>query len=374
MTHAPIERTAAPVTNLIPSIETNRGGLRRILLMLGPVVLIVGGAFFYSFSGRIISTDDAYVKSRILSVTSNVAGQIVEIPVADNQSVKAGDVLVRIDPAPYQLKLATEEAELAKTRQNADALRATVRGKQASLAQAQSDLAYYQHEYDRQRGLVKSGAVAQSGFDKAERDLAAAQAKLATLDQEIRSDLAQLGGSLDTPTEKLPSYMSALANRDFAAYNLAHATIRAARDGRVGAITVRPGTYVAPGQALFPEIAADDTWIEANIRETGLNYVRDGQMATFTIDAYPGHEFHARVQSFSPATGSELSVLPAENATGNWVKIVQRLPLKLVPELHPDDPPLRSGLSVNVEIDTGAYHHMPSFLRGLFGTDVAAQK
>jgi membrane fusion protein (multidrug efflux system) len=332
-------------------------------------VLVVGGAVFYLLTGRTVSTDDAYVKSRVLSVTTDVAGQIVEVPVADNQTVKAGDVLVRIDPEPYRLKLATAEAELARTVQDAEGLRATVRGQQASLAQAQSDLAYYQHEFDRQRGLVKSGAVAQSGFDKAQRDLADAQARISTLDQEIRSDLAKLSGNIDTPTEQLPSYMSAVAARDIAAYNLDHATIRAARDGRVGAIMIRPGTYAAPGQALFPEIVTSDTWIEANVRETDLNYVRDGQPATFTVDAYPGHEFHARVQSFSPATGSELSVLPAENATGNWVKIVQRLPLRLTPELHPDDPPLRAGLSVNVEIDTGAYHHMPRFLRRMFGLD-----
>ena len=180
------------------------------------------------------------------------------------------------------------------------------------------------------------------------------------MEQQIRANLAQLGGTLDTPSEKLPSYLSAVAARDTAAYNLAHATIKAARDGRVGNVTVRPGEYVNPGQALFPEIVGSDTWIEANVRETDLNYAREGQPATFTVDAYPGHVYHAKVESFSPATGSELSVLPAENATGNWVKIVQRLPLRLTPELQPGDPPRRAGLSVNVEIDTGAYHNMPA--------------
>ena len=172
----------------------------------------------------------------------------------------------------------------------------------------------------------------------------------------------------------MPSYLAALAARDTAAYNLDHATIRAAADGRVGAVTVRTGEYVQSGQNLFPQIVSSDTWIEANVRETDLTYARDGQPATFTVDAYPGHTFNARVQSFSPATGSELSVLPAENATGNWVKIVQRLPLKLTPELSPDDPPLRAGLSVNVDIDTGVYHHLPGFLQSHSGSDSTPAK
>ncbi len=376
MTHAPIERTAppAPVTNLVPTAQSRRRNWRRILLMAGPIVLVVAGGTFYLLSGRYITTDDAYVKSRILSVTSDLAGQVTAVPVNDNQTVKAGDILVQVDPEPYRLRLAATDADLARTVQDAEALRGTVRAQQAELTQAQGDITYYQKEFDRQQGLVKSGAVSRTGYDKAERDLSTAQSKLATLQQQIRSNLSQLGGSLDTPTEKLPSYLSAVAARDMAAYNLAHASIRAARDGRVGTVTVRPGEYVSPGQALFPEIIPGDTWIEANVRETDLTYARDGQPATFTVDAFPGHEYHGKIQSFSPATGSELSVLPAENATGNWVKIVQRLPLKLVPELGPDDPPLRAGLSVDVEIDTGTYHNMPRFLRRLFGMDAAEAK
>jgi len=370
MTHAPLERPStaapAPVTNLIPGAQARQMNWRRILLMLGPAVLVVGGGLYYLFSGRYVSTDDAYVKSRMLSVTSDVSGQVVAVPVNDNQTVKKGDVLVQVDPEPYRLRLASAEADLARAIQDADALRATVKTRQQELAQAKTDVAYYQREFDRQEGLVKTGAVARSNFDKAERDLHSAQDKASSLEQQIRSSLAQLSGSLDTPTEQLPTYLAALAARGIAKYNFEHATIRASADGRVGTVTIRPGEYVAPGQALFPQIITQDTWVEANVRETDLTYVRDGQEATFTVDAYPGREFRARIHSFSPATGSELSVLPAENATGNWVKIVQRLPLKLEPEIGPDDPPLRAGLSVNVSIDTGAYHNMPRFLRGLF--------
>jgi membrane fusion protein (multidrug efflux system) len=365
MTNASLERTAppAPVTNLAGVGQDRRLTLRRILLLVGPIVLVAGGGLYYTFSGRYVSTDDAYIKSRILSVTSDVAGQVVQVPVSDNQTVKKGDILVQIDPDPYRLRLAAAEAELGKVRQDVEALRANVRGRQQDLVQANADTAYEQHEFDREKPLVASGAVARNFFDKAERDLLTAQAKSASLQQQISADLAQLGGNIDTPTEKLPAYLSALAARDTAAYNLSKATIVAANDGRVGTVSVRVGEYIAPGQALFPEINPGDTWIEANILETDLTYVRDGQPATFTVDAYPGHTFHGKVQSFSPATGSELSVLPAENATGNWVKIVQRLPLKIVPELQAGDPPLRAGLSVDVSIDTGVYHHMPAFLR-----------
>jgi membrane fusion protein (multidrug efflux system) len=378
MTQAQLERSTpiapVPVTNLIPDATKRRITWRRILLLLGPIVLVVVGGVYYLFSGRIISTDDAYIKSRMLSVTATVPGQVVAVPVNDNQAVKKGDVLVVIDPAPYKLRLASAEADLAQSILNADKLRAQVRSRQQDLVQANADTDYNRREFDRQKPLVSSGAVARSFNDKAQRDLIAAQAKAASLAQMIQADLAQLGGNIDTPDTQLPSYLSALAARDTAAYNLDHATIKAAADGRVGAVTVRSGEYVAAGQNLFPQIVSDDTWIEANVRETDLTHVRDGQPATFTVDAYPGHTFKAHVQSFSPATGSELSVLPAENATGNWVKIVQRLPLKLTPELHSDDPPLRAGLSVNVEIDTGVYHHMPRFLSGASASDPAPAK
>ena len=378
MTQAQIERSTptapAPVTNLVPGALKRRLTWRRILLLAGPIVLVAVGGVYYLFSGRIVSTDDAYIKSRMLSVTATVPGQVVQVPVNDNQTVKKGDVLVQIDPAPYRLKLASAEADLARTVQDAGRLRAQVRARQQDLVQANADTTYNQREFDRQKPLVSSGAVARSFNDKAQRDLISAQAKGASLAQQIQADLAQLGGNIDTPDTQLPSYLAALAARDTAAYNLDHATIRAAADGRVGAVTVRTGEYVQSGQNLFPQIVSSDTWIEANVRETDLNHVRDGQPATFTIDAYPGHTFNARVQSFSPATGSELSVLPAENATGNWVKIVQRLPLKLTPELHPDDPPLRAGLSVNVDIDTGVYHHLPGFLQGQSGSDSTPAK
>lgn len=378
MTNAPLERSTpaapVPVTNLVPGALGRRLTWRRILLLLGPAVLIVVGGLYYLMSGRYVSTDDAYIKSRIVSVTATVPGQVIKVPVTDNQLVKKGDILVQVDPEPYRLRLASAEADLARAIQDADALRATVRARQQDLAQAQANLLYAQREFDRQKPLVASGAVARTMNDQAVRNLATAQAAVGGLEQQIRSDLAQLGGSIDTPNERLPSVMAAIATRDTTAYNLEHASIVAAVDGRIGTVTVRTGEYVSAGQALFPEISTDDIWIEANVRETDLTYVREGQTATFTVDAYPGHEFRARVQSFSPATGSELSVLPAENATGNWVKIVQRLPLKLLPQLQPDDPPLRAGLSVSVDIDTGAYHHMPDFLRPLFGSIATGER
>ena len=378
MTQAQIERSTptapAPVTNLAQSTQKRRVTWRRILLLIGPVVLMAVGGIYYILSGRYVSTDDAYIKSRMLSVTATVPGQVVAVPVSDNQVVKKGDVLVQIDPAPYQLRLASAEAELASTIQNTEQLRAQVRARQQDLVMGNADTDYARKEFARQEPLVASGAVSRTLNDKAQHDLVSAQARTAGLQQQIQADLAQLGGSLDTPNERLPAYLAALAARDTAAYNLDHATIRAAADGRVGAVTVRTGEYVQAGQNLFPQVMTSDTWIEANVRETDLTYVREGQPATFTVDAYPGHVFKARLQSFSPATGSELSVLPAENATGNWVKIVQREPLKLVPELEAGDPPLRAGLSVNIDIDTGTYHHMPGFLQGVFGTGSTAAK
>ncbi|HTJ65736.1 MAG TPA: HlyD family secretion protein [Alphaproteobacteria bacterium] len=362
-TERTIPAAPAPVTNLVPGSTRRRVTWRRILLTAGPVVLVVVGGLYYLFTGRYVSTDDAYVKSRMLSVTATVAGQVVAVPVNDNQVVKKGDVLVQIDPVPYKLRLASAEADLARTVQDADALRATIRGQQQDLVQANADVEYYQREFARQAPLLASGAVARTNNDKAQRDVVSAKAKAAAIQHQIDSNVAQLGGNIDTPDQQLPTYLTALSARDTAAYNLDKATIRAAADGRIGAVTVRTGEYVAPGQNLFPQVVQDDTWVEANVRETDLTHVRDGQPATFTVDAYPGEVCKAHVQSFSPATGSELSVLPAENATGNWVKIVQRLPLKLVPIPGECNITLRAGLSVNVEIDTGAYPHLPAFLQ-----------
>jgi membrane fusion protein (multidrug efflux system) len=378
MTQVHTERAAAPIALPVKNqeaVKIQRFSLRRILLIAGPVVLIAGGGLYYAFSGRYVTTDNAYIKSRVLSITSTVAGQVVQVPATDNELVKKGDVLVQIDPEPYRLKLAAADADLARVVQDTEALRAQVRSRQQDLAEANADAAYFQREYDRQKPLVNSGAVSRTLYDKAERDLLSAKAKSAGLEQQIRANLAKLGGNIDTPVEHLPDYLSALAARDTAAYNLAHATIVAAADGKVGAVTVRTGEYVSPGEALFPEISTNNSWIEANVRETDLTYLHDGLPATYTVDAYPGRTFHARLKSFSPATGSELSVLPAENATGNWVKIVQRLPLNLTPELRDDDPPMRAGLSVDIEIDTGAYRHLPGFLQRLFGTggDAAAK-
>ena len=373
-TERSIPTAPAPVTNLVHGSARRRITWRRILLMIGPIVLVVVGGVYYLLSGRYVSTDDAYVKSRMLSVTATVAGQVVAVPVNDNQTVKKGDFLAEIDPVPYKLRLASAEADLARAVQDADALRATIRGQQQDLVQANADVDYYQREFARQAPLLASGAVARNSNDKSNRDVISAKAKAAALQHQIDSNLAQLSGNIDTPDQQLPAYLTALAARDTAAYNLDHATIRAAADGRVGAVTVRTGEYVAPGQNLFPQVVPDDTWVEANVRETDLTHVRDGQPATFTVDAYSSDACKARVQSFSPATGSELSVLPAENATGNWVKIVQRVPLKLVPVPGGCDIPLRAGLSVNVDIDTGVYHHLPDFLRGLFGSDAADGK
>jgi membrane fusion protein (multidrug efflux system) len=372
MTQISLERSTptapAPVTNMAPGGKTGRINVRRTLLLLGPAVLIVGAGISYLFSGRIVSSDDAYVKAHILSITATVPGQIIQVPVNDNQTVKKGDVLVQIDPEPYRLKLAAAESDLIRAAQDSEALRATVKSRQQDLAQANADTLFYQRELDREKPLVSGGAVSRSLYDKAERDLTGAQAKAGSLENQIRSELAQLGGSLDTPLEQLPNYMTARAARDTAAYNLSHTTIVAAADGQVGSVGVRPGEYVSPGQALFPEISSAEIWVEANLRETDLTYIRNGQPATFTVDAYPGRKIRGHVESFGPATGSELSVLPAENATGNWVKIVQRFPLKLVPDERDPNIPLRSGLSVSVEIDTGVYHHMPAFLRPLFGS------
>jgi membrane fusion protein (multidrug efflux system) len=236
------------------------------------------------------------------------------------------------------------------------------------LKTARTNVDFYQREYQRQADLAGRQVVSQAQLDKARRDLDTARQQAASLVQQLASIAADLNGDPNIPVEKHPRYLAAEAARDQAARDLAHTVVKAPTAGVVTNVdSLQPGEYLAAASPAFSLVAIDHVWVEANPKETQLTYVRPGQPATVDVDTYPGVEWRGEVASLSPASGSEFALLPAQNTSGNWVKVVQRIPIRIRIKTQPGQPPLRAGMSVEVEIDTGHRRNVLRFLAGLFG-------
>jgi membrane fusion protein (multidrug efflux system) len=347
---------AAPANTAGAAAPDGAGSRRRTirwgLMALGPLLVVLVGAWWYLTSGRYVATDDAFVKTDLASISAQVPGQVAAVYVRNNQAVETGQPLFEIDPSSYRIALDQAEANLAMTRDRIASLRANYREKQAMLRSAQDTTAHNQREYDRQSRLRTTGASSQQQFEQAQLALQQAQRNEDAIRQQMSALEAQLGGNVDTPTEQLGAYRAALAQRDDAALALARTKIVAPSAGVLANVTLRPGDYITPGQPIFNLAETSNTWVEANFKETQLANVAPGQPATITVDTYPGKTWHATVESLSPASGNEFSVLPAENSSGNWIKVVQRIPVRVAIEPQPGAPTLRAGMSVTVEIDT----------------------
>jgi membrane fusion protein (multidrug efflux system) len=321
----------------------------------GPLLVVAVFAWQWVAGTRHVGTDNAYVKAERVLVSGQVAGRVVDVAVGQNEAVKAGQLLFRLDPQPLQLALAQAEAHLAQVADRAGAGRASVRGGDANVRAAQAALTLARQELARQQGLVARQLVARQSLDQARESVASAQAQLdaavAARDQAQES----LGGRAGSALAQLPEYQAALAERDQARLDLAHAEVRAPVDGVVGGHDLQVGEYLAVGQVAMPLVATAPVWIEANFKETDLAHLRVGQPAQIEIDSYPGQHWQARVASISPASGSEFSVLPAQNASGNWVKVVQRIPVRFeITGLPHGAPVLRAGMSAEVDVDLRA--------------------
>lgn len=328
--------------------------LRRILLLLGPAVVLAGGLFAYMTGGRYVSTDNAYVHAGKLTVATDVSGIVANVAVKESQKVEKGQVLFTLDQEPFRIALAGAEANLGMVRNQLVTLQATYRQKQAQVAQAKTDVAYYETNSQRQQDLLKRGVSAQATYDQAKRDLDAARERVTMAQNDSEATLAQLSGNADARIEENPTYLAAQAQVDKAKRDLKRTTVVAPISGIVTNVdALQIGEYLPAAQAAFSLVSSADVWIEANPKESDLTYLKPGAPAVITIDAYPGREWKATVTSLAPATGTEFSVLPAQNATGNWVKVVQRVPIRLAVELPADAPSLRTGMSATVEIDTG---------------------
>lgn len=331
-----------------------RERLRRPLLLVLPIVVAVLGAAVYLAGERYVSTDDAFVRAAKITINARVAGQAVEIAVGDNEHVRRGQVLFRIDPKPYEIAVDQAEARLGSARLQIDALKATYRQQQAELQSAKDLAAFDEHEYDRKKMLIASDFTPRAVYEQAETNLKVARQRVASIEQQIANTVVALDGDPNIDVDRHPTVRAAKAQLDRAELDLSYATVTAPDDGTVTRVDdLQIGDFVNPGAAVFSLLSSRRVWIEANFRETGLTHMRPGQEATIDVDAYPDRAFRAHIVSMSPGTGSDFSVLPPENATGNWVKVVQRLPVRL--ELDEVDPnrPLFSGISVTARVDTG---------------------
>jgi membrane fusion protein (multidrug efflux system) len=328
--------------------------LRLPLLLAAPLAILALVLFFYLTGGRYVSTDDAYVQSARANVSANVSGQIVAVNVRENQTVHAGDVLFRLDSRPYDVAAEQAEAALATAKEGVAAVQSSLSENGADVTAAQDTLAYAQKDLARMKVMTASGVASQQQLDAAIHAEATAKAALAAAQDKRANVLASLGGAANGPLNAYARVKEAQAALDRARLNQSYATIRALQDGVVTKVEqIQVGDYVNAAQPLF-NLVAPRLWIEANFKENQLTYMRPGQTATVKIDAYPGHIFHAHVASLSPGTGNSFSVLPAENATGNWVKVVQRVPVRLVfdEDVSAIKTPLAAGLSAVVTVDT----------------------
>jgi membrane fusion protein (multidrug efflux system) len=358
------EKAAGPA----PATHRPRRGLTRpILFALLPLALVAGG-YFYVTGGQIMSTDNAYVQADTVGVSTDVPGTVVAIEVHDNEVVKKGQVLYRLKPDTFQTALDGAKAQLGTVHDQILTLQASYKLALAQIEQAQADLAYFQTAFKRQQDLVTTGAGTKAAFDTAQHDLESTRQRIAVAKAQADTALAQLSGDPNQKIEDNPFYRQAKSGVDNAQRDLNDTVAKAPFDGVVTNVNaIRVGSYLQASQQAFSLVSTSKMWVEASPKETELTNVRPGQPATVSVDTYPGVEWKGVVDSISPASGSSFSLLPAQNTTGNWVKVVQRIPMRVSIENMEGKPPLRVGMSVAVDVDTGHARGLPDFVTNLFG-------
>ena len=361
MTSSTEGQASTPIIRRVPGDRRGRVGastrplrqrLRLPLMLAGPAVVAIGAGWWYLTSGRYVETDDAYIQAARTVISADVAGRVMSIEVRDNQRVTKGQVLYRLDPAYLTAALNDAKAQLGMARLQVEALKATYRQKLADNKSAEETLDYSQREYDRQKKLLGSGVSSQAQFDQAANALEVARQHVASTGQDIANVLAQLGGNPDVAVNDHPTVQRAQAVVDQKQIDVNDTVIRAPENGIVTKVEqLQVGDYMQIATPVF-SLMSDRIWVEANFKETELTYMRPGQEATVEVDTYPDADCRGEVTSLSPGTGLTFSLLPPENATGNWVKVVQRLPVRLSVDCSGSDIPLHAGLSVTVNVDT----------------------
>ena len=355
MAHAAVAREI-PADNgtSVPATRSRRRMLRSALMLGGVAVVAAGSLAAWLHGGRFVSIDNAYMRADKLAVSTDVSGLVAEVPVREGQEVRRGDILFRLDDRQFRIALDGAKANLAQTRLQLDAMKRDYERMLRDVAAKQAQVGMDQARYERVNGLVSRGDVSRQAHDDARFQLQADQQGYESARVAAQVQLAKLGGDANADATSLPAYLHAQAQVDEAQRQLDHATVRAPMDGIVtGVSATQPGMYLAASAGAFGLVSSDRIWVEANPKETELTWVKPGDTVDVTVDTYPGRAWTGVVESIAPASGSEFSILPAQNSSGNWVKVVQRIPVRIRVERRPGDPPLRSGMSVEASIDTG---------------------
>jgi membrane fusion protein, multidrug efflux system len=337
-----------------------RDRIRWGLFALLPLVLIIG-AYWYVTGGQIMSTDDAYVEADKVGISTDVAGIVKDVNVKENQQVEAGQVLYRLDPRQFQIALDNAKANLAQTALSIEAMKQDYARMVSDVAAQQAQVDLDQTNFNRAAMLLKSGTATQAAYDQAQATLQTDKSKLEALREQAQVQLARLGGKADIDVTQHPQYLQANAQVEEAQRQLDHTVVTAPFAGIVTDVSaIAPGKYLAASTTAFFLVDTDRVWVTANPKETELTYVRPGQPVTITVDTYPGVEWHGTVESISPAAAQEFSLLPAQNTSGNWVKVVQRVPMRVrVDTSDNTKPPLRAGMSVEIDVNTGHARGFP---------------
>ena len=350
----PGEQTAGEAPHRARRKRPNRKQLRTILLIALPVLAVLLGGAFWLMGGRYISTDNAYVGAQKVLITPDISGKIIHVAIVEGQHVNPGDELFTLDPLPYKLALDAAKGKLDAARSDYDKLKTNLKSLVTLADLAQKNVELKKRDLDRKTALVNSQAGSRADVDTAESNMVTAQLQAQFTVQQRDSTLNQLLNNPDLPLAEFPEYAQAKAALDDAQRNLEHTTIRAPMSGTATQVdNIQLGRFVAAGGPILSVIDDQAPWVEANPKETDITYLRVGQKATLDVDSFPDHTFKGHVVAVSPGTGAQFSILPPQNATGNWVKVVQRVPLRIAFDKDENTHLLRSGMSVNVEIDTG---------------------
>jgi membrane fusion protein (multidrug efflux system) len=347
-------RLAGRVTGAPSRVRLSRAALRPLLMIGGIVAVIAATAGYWITGGRIVSIDDAYVRAAKEVVATDVSGIVAEVPVHEGQRVRKGDVLLRLDTRPFEIALTGAKANRDSMVSTLNAMKLDYKRMLRDIEVKQAQVELDQADYNRFANLVKSGGVTRAEFDNARFRLMADTQAVEALRVTAAVQLARLGGDPEVDVRTMSDYRQSEARVDEAQRQLDHAVIYAPFDGVVTQVeSVQPGMYLGAATAAFGLVSTDRVWIEANPKETELTHVKQGDSVDVTVDTYPGVTWKAEVESIAPNSGSEFSVLPAQNTSGNWVKVVQRIPVRIKVEHKAGDPDLRAGMSVIADIDTG---------------------
>lgn len=345
----PIDRERIAAAAIPPRDGTPSTWRRRVTMLSVPLLLAAAGGYFWLTSGNSISTDNAYVQQDKVAVGSDVSGRIVEVHVRENQYVEAGDLLFRIDPEPYRVALAEADAAIATAQVDLTKLQTDFSATGVDIAGARDDIAYAQTEYDRQRALMENGFTTRARLQDAEHALQRARVEMRTAQAEAQKARSALATGKAVPNEN-PAIAAAKARRDKAALDLRRTAVRAPVSGRISqSDRLQVGQMMITGLPALSIVAERQSWVEANFKETQLDKMRPGQTADIALDAYPGLKLKGHIDSIGVGTGSEFSVLPAQNANGNWVKVTQRIPVRIAIDGKPARQ-LIAGMSAEVTV------------------------